>query len=108
MLRADYVVTGQPGMGGVTPFSPLVAGRLEPLPELAVVSPTRVGEWRLGDSPRFLAAVDPETIGRVVDLDMRTGSVEPMNDGGVLVRDVTAEQDGLAVGDMLAMRFART
>ena len=107
-LRADYVVTGASGFGGVTPFSPLVAGRLAPQPEFAEVSPLRVGEWRLGDSPRFLAAVDPETISAVVNLGMRTGSVDGLSDGGVLVRDVTAEQLGVGVGDTVAMRFART
>jgi putative ABC transport system permease protein len=39
---------------------------------------------------------------------MRSGSVAGLATGGVLVRDVTAEQEGLVVGDALAMRFART
>jgi len=108
MLKADYVVTGQSGFGGVVPFSPLVAGRLESRPEFAAVSPLRIGEWRLGDLPRFLAAVDPDTVEQVVDLGMRSGSVAALKDGGVLVRDTVAEQDGLAAGDRLTMRFART
>jgi len=44
----------------------------------------------------------------VVNLGMRTGSVDGLSDGGVLVRDVTAEQLGVGVGDTVAMRFART
>ncbi len=107
-LRADYIVTGATGFGQTTPFTPLVAGRLQPKPEIAALSPLRVGEWRLGDSPRFVSAVDPETVNRVIDLGVVTGSTTGLAQGGVMLRDVVAADLGLGVGDRLTMRFART
>jgi putative ABC transport system permease protein len=109
-LRADFVVTGAQGGGGMAyPFSSLVAGRMEMKPEFAAVSPVRTGEWRGdGDAPRTLAAVDPATIGEVMDLGVTQGSIAGLAQGGVMIKDLTASKDGLAVGDVLRMRFART
>jgi putative ABC transport system permease protein len=57
---------------------------------------------------RFIVAVDPDTVADVVELDMISGSVSSLEDGGVLVRESEADDLGIGIGDSLAMTFGNT
>ena len=107
-MKADLIVT-PPSMMSMTGFSPEVARRLEGLQEIGVVSRFRFGEFEGADgNRRFLLAVDPKTVAQVMELDMISGSVSDLEDGGVLLRRVEAENLGLAAGDTLEMKFGNT
>ena len=103
-VKADVIVDS--GDQGITPE---VARKLSSRTELGVVSPQRYGEFELvGEGTEFLSAVDPETFSETLDVDVTEGSIEDLAEGGVVVSEQRAEDDGLAMGDVLEMRFART
>jgi putative ABC transport system permease protein len=108
-LKADVAVTSSLGMAGYTyGFDPKVARLLAEQPAVGVVSEVRLAEWRHDGSTQMVAAVDPRTIGKVLDLDMRSGSIAGLSSGGVLIRDSNASDLGARVGDTLPMEFAST
>ena len=73
------------------------------------MSPQRYGEFELvGEGTEVLSAVDPETFSETLDVDVTEGTIEDLAGGGVVVSEQRAEDDGLAMGDILEMRFART
>lgn len=106
-FRADFLLRPTAQFGS---FSPEVADRLRAIPEVGVVSPTRVGQWREPGTggTRFLTAVDPATVEQVTELDVREGTVAALAEGGVLVHEGVAEDRGLRVGDVVEMEFAAT
>ena len=108
-LRADFVVTAEGAMGGSGGVPPLVASRLQGIPEVEVVSEVRSGQWGLGGKAKTLVAVDPATVTRVYALDPASMlAAGRLDDRGVLVRDTVAARHGLRVGDEVPMTFART
>jgi putative ABC transport system permease protein len=91
------------------PFSPQIAKDLAADPAFAAVSPFRQAEVKIGTSTTFVAGIDPTTIGKTMHIEMTSGSLEALSDPNtVLVTSTEAEAKGIAVGDELPMRFART
>ena len=103
-FRADFVVQA----GGFSDFSPEAAAALRRQPLVGVVNEWRFGRWHDGRETRSLFAAEVETLERVVDLDVRSGRLADLAGGGVFVHEEEAARRGLAVGDTIAMRFART
>jgi putative ABC transport system permease protein len=104
-IRSDFILTG----GGFAPLSPQVAEDLAGRPEVAVVSPTRLGSIRVGGGTDFVTAVDPATFGQVTSTAFAAGSLEALEDPStIVVLDDVAESNGWAVGDRIDLRFART
>jgi len=108
-IRADFVLRGPQAQIGIG-FSPAVANELAALPEVAAVSRLRIGTWRdrADAGNAFLYGIDPATIQQVADLDLRAGSLAGLDARSVLIETGVAEDRGLAVGDRLAMTFARS
>jgi putative ABC transport system permease protein len=106
-LRADYTMSVQ---GGFTGFSPALADQARQLEGVEVVSAVRFGEWRKPGSggTKFVAAVDPATVERVVELDVQTGSVSALDARSVMLHTSVAESEGLEVGSTFEMEFAAT
>jgi putative ABC transport system permease protein len=91
------------------PFSPQIAKDLAGNPEFAAVSPYRQAEVKIGTATTFVAGIDPATIGRTMNIEMTSGSLEALGEpNSVLVTSSEAEAKNLEVGDEVAMRFART
>jgi putative ABC transport system permease protein len=89
--------------------SPAVSEQLVELPEVAVVSPMSFGFWKNEDgSERQLISVDPTTLDAVFVTGVQTGSVAALADGGVLLQVDTAEDLGVAAGDVITMEFPLT
>lgn len=107
-VKADLIVLPQ-SFANTAGFTPAIRERLQRLPEVEVASPMRFGEW-MGDDDRTrtLLAVDPDTVDEVLELDMRSGSLGDLRDGGLLLRDVEAETRGLTAGDFITMIFEST
>jgi putative ABC transport system permease protein len=106
-LRADYMLSVQ---GGFTGFSPVVADQARGIDGVETVSSVRFGEWRKpgSGSTKFVAAVDPSSVARVMELKVRAGTVSDLRGEDVMLHRSVATSEGLEVGDSLRMEFART
>ena len=105
VLAADLTLSSS----NFTPFSPQLARTLRSDPDLAVVSPVRQAEAKIGTSTTFVAGVDPATIGEVANIDMTSGSVSALSrPGTVVVSRTEARGRGFRLGESVNMRFART
>jgi putative ABC transport system permease protein len=106
-VKADYVVeSSRNEMLGGLPTA--VAARVAGLPQVAVTSRLRYGHWKDGESTSALTAVDPATLPAVTDVHVVQGRLDALAGGGVAVAENIAKERHLAVGDTLAMTFART
>jgi len=104
-LRADYVISVDGFAGG---FSPELANELETLPEVDTVSRLRLGFWDNQGTEDLLMAVDDATIEEAVFLDVQAGSLAGLAEGGVLVYEDAAKDNGWVVGDTIEMGFTST
>jgi putative ABC transport system permease protein len=100
-VKADFVVSAS-GFG--TGLSPQLAKNLAGLPQLSAVSAGRQGRWQAGTTTHELVAVDPVTGPKVINFEMKSGSVSALAKGEVLV-DTSKH---LTVGDRLDMTFDAT
>ena len=105
-ITADLLVQSSRDemLGGL---SPQVAAHIAARPEVATVSPTRFGHWLDGGMTSVLTAVDPGTLPEVARVDMTSGSLSGLNDGGVVLAQNVAIGRHLKVGDTLPMTFPR-
>ncbi|MDN5795900.1 MAG: ABC transporter permease [Intrasporangium sp.] len=105
-IRADLLVqsSGEEMLGGL---SPEVVGRVDRLPDVAVVSRARFGHWLDQGATSALAAVDPVTLPEVADITMTAGSLSALGNDGIVLAASAATERGLQVGDTLAMTFPR-
>jgi putative ABC transport system permease protein len=104
-FHGDYVVsTDSFGFGGL---SPDVAAQLGALPEVQAAAGIRVGSARdlTGGGDASYVAVDPVATAEVFDLGMVEGDLATLDDGGILVDDDRAADEGLAVGDTVRFQF---
>ncbi|MGH2735405.1 MAG: ABC transporter permease, partial [Actinomycetota bacterium] len=106
-LKADFIISNT-GTAGPVPFSPEIARDLAQKPELAAVSPLRYKEFRFEGRQQFIGGVDPATIGEVTDLGVEQGAVEDISDGGLLIADAVASDEGLEVGDTVEVNLSTT
>ena len=105
-LKADFVIQSKSFASQV--ISPKLAQDLKEKDELAAVTPFRFGQFRSSGSSRFVSATDPLTLPETADIGIVGGDLADLQDGGVFLYDVTAEDLGLGVGDTYEMVFAAT
>ncbi|HEX6145998.1 MAG TPA: ABC transporter permease, partial [Acidimicrobiia bacterium] len=103
-LRADYVISTNAFVGG---FSPKLAADLAQRPEIAAVTPIRIGYWDLEGRNLMVTGLDPTTADETLFIDIEQGGFDLLADGGVLVLDTVAEEEGWELGDEIPMGFAR-
>ncbi|HLF43365.1 MAG TPA: FtsX-like permease family protein [Acidimicrobiia bacterium] len=103
-LRADYVLSVNAFVGG---FSPQLADDLTQQPEIAAVTAMRIGYWDLDGREQIATGLDPVTADQTLFLDIQQGDFGALADGGVLVLDTVAEEEGWTLGDEIPMGFAR-
>jgi putative ABC transport system permease protein len=105
-IRSDFILTSG---SGFTPLSPNVAEDLASRQEIAVASPTRIGQIRVTGDSDFVTAIEPATFGEVTNLAFAAGSLTSLREPDtVLVLDDEAESNGWVVGDRIDVRFAKT
>ncbi len=100
-ITADFFVTGV----GFQGFSPTLVERMRELPEIEAVSAFRAGTFQVGDGTRSVGAVDGDSFGEIVDLDLRTGGFAGLADDGLLVHEDPARDFDLAVGDTVDVQW---
>ena len=105
-LRANVVLTSTNRMSGGG-FTPVVADRLERLPEVGALARVEVGQAAVDGAPTMIAGISPDTWDQVDELDMASGAITDLSaDDAVAVDSDTAAAQGLAVGDTVPMEFA--
>jgi putative ABC transport system permease protein len=105
-FTGDFVVdSGTFGFGGLPPE---LADRLNEVPDVEVASGIRLVPMEVEGSGTFVVAVDPETIGELVDVGFVEGGYADLDATSIAVFDETARDEGLSIGDPVPVRFADT
>ncbi len=102
----DYVVKTTGTMFGN--FSPTVEPKVAAVPGVGATSPERSGNAKLGSSTVALTAVDANTIGELLKIDVKSGTLSSLSRGEVMVDNNTASSKGLKVGSPIRLDFAKT
>ena len=100
-VQADYFMSSDTFQG----FSTQFADRLKTVPQLDAVSAMRFSSAQVNGSTKNVTAVDPTTFSKLVNLDVKTGSVEALANGGLLVGRDPAKDLKLKVGDPLTITW---
>lgn len=101
-LKADYKVTMSGGMGNLDES---VAETLARTPGIEAVSPQAAGSLQVGDDFRSASGVDPATIGKLLSIEVTSGSLDSLGKGELAVAEKTAKQQNLNVGSALEVRY---
>ena len=105
-LLADQVVTinnAVAGAGGG--LDPVVADSIEALDGVDAAVGTRTAFAQVGDDFAQITGADTARLAQVADLGVVEGRVASLNAGEVAVRQPTAEDRALAVGDTVSVRL---
>ncbi len=103
-LRADYVVKAD----GFAGFSDEAAQRVAAIDGVTAALPMRFSDVNVNGDIYTTGNVDPAKFAQVVDLGMREGTVDGLDDGGVLVAADTARRLGLKLGDPISLAFTHS
>jgi putative ABC transport system permease protein len=101
-LAGDLMITGE-GRGGLSrELAPAVAE----LPEVGAASPVGGAPIRIDGRGTLATTLDPATIGSIMDLGVREGSLRDLRPDQVAVSVAYAEEFGLALGDRVTVEYA--
>jgi putative ABC transport system permease protein len=102
-FTGDFVVsTDSFGFGGL-PVT--LAPELSELPGVEAATGIQLGLARVDGKNSPVSVVDPSTVNRVFDLGIVSGSVEALDDTGILVSQARAESSGLRLGSQVPITF---
>jgi putative ABC transport system permease protein len=102
----DYVVKTTGTQFGN--FSPTVEPKIAAVPGVEATSPQRSGNAKLGSSTVNLTAVNASTIGQLLKIDVKSGSLSSLSRGEIMIAKNTADSKGLKVGSPVHLVFAKT
>ncbi len=100
-ITADFFITGTSFQG----FSPSLVEQMRELPEIEAVSAFRSGTFQVDGGVRSVGAVDGDSFGEIVDLDLQSGGFDGLADDGLLLHVDPARDFDLDVGDTVAVRW---
>jgi putative ABC transport system permease protein len=104
-VRSEWIVETAWGMGGL---SPEATQRLDALEETETVTPLRYVPVSIDGSGTEVTAFDPAHVDDAIDLHATAGDLTKLGTDDLAVWQVTAEQEGLNLGDTVTMTFAET
>ena len=102
-FKADYVIDS-----GQNSFPTTAESALRSAPGVTLFSPYTEVQWHQGGASKMMAAIDPVTGPKLVDIEMVTGSTAALANNEILVDKTVAKNDHLHVGSTLQMGFAST
>ena len=102
-FKADYVITSSQGS-----FVTTAENAVKSAPGVTLFSPYTEVQWHEGTSTKMMAAIDPVTGPKLVDIEMVTGSTAALANNEILVDKTVAKNDHLHVGSTLMMGFGST
>jgi putative ABC transport system permease protein len=89
-------------------FSPSLESKVAAVPGVEAVSPERTGNALFRSSNVGITAVDGATIGKLLRIDVKSGSLSSLSRREIMVEQHTASARGLKVGSPIQLRFAKT
>ena len=101
-VGADYVLSTEGFIG----FSPSVTERLAALPEIDAISGVRMNRFLIEGEERDLVAADARVADRLVNIDVRDGSLGDLGADSIFLHQDPARDLGLRVGDKVNAEFA--
>ena len=101
---SDLVVAAESFQG----LSPQLAADVGALPEVAVATGLRAGPAEVLGGGEIIVGIDPVPFDELFQLDVTSGSMTGLTDGGVAVSSALARNAALEVGDPLPVRFVST
>jgi putative ABC transport system permease protein len=104
-MKSNFVVDTKFGMGGL---SPVVAHRIDALPQTASVTSLRFTNANIGGKSENISGIDPNTVSRNLHLDVRSGDITQLFAHGVAVQSDTAKSQHLQLGSEVKMYFPET
>ncbi|MGZ4701182.1 MAG: ABC transporter permease [Ilumatobacteraceae bacterium] len=100
-FTGDFVVSTQTvGFGGL-PVK--LAPELAQLPGVQVATGVQLGLAKVDGKDKMFSVVDPATVGKLFDLKMLSGTIESLDEEGVLISKKTADSSHLGMGDTVEM-----
>lgn len=104
-LKADFAVANDQFAPVV---SPELAKKLAQRAEMAAVSGFTQGPWRQDGAEKSVSAGNPAALRDVLNVEIKAGDYASLARGELFVEERTAKDKHYAVGDTIAMTFART
>lgn len=101
-VTADYVITEGSGFQGL---SPVVAETLAQVPELEAVTPVRGFGGQVDGDPKSLGAVNADAFEKLVNPDLKSGSVGGLGLNEILLHEDPADDLDLVVGDSFDITY---
>ena len=99
----DFVLsTNTFGFGGLPTSLAPELGRID---GVEAATGIQIGLARVDGSGKGVTVVDPATVGKVFDLGMAAGSVEALDERGVLISRAESERRNLVMGDTVTLAF---
>ena len=103
-VGADFIITAK----NFAPVSDTVAETVAKVPGAAAVTAFRSGSMKVGNSVKTVQGATGDTVARTLRLTVKSGSVNHIGLGKVLVSEDTAKSKHLRVGSSLPVEFALT
>jgi putative ABC transport system permease protein len=106
-ISADYIITSSgSGAGG---FSNSVAAAAQHLPGVTAVSTVYSDQFEFRNSLSSLTAISPNSLAGTIILRISSGTgARALRAGDLLIDTTTANSDHLAIGSVVAVKFAQT
>ncbi len=102
-FTGDFVVATETfGFGGL-PSS--LSGELEAIDGVAAAAGVQIGVARIDGEDQTVTVIDPTAAAAVFDLGLVTGSIEGLDDSGILLSKDRATSSDLSVGDTITAQF---
>jgi putative ABC transport system permease protein len=106
-ITSDYVINSGGGFGGIG-LSPALGKQIARLPEIEASTPLRVGTAEVNNKVDLITAVDPETAGKIFNLNPSAGSLADLGANGVAVSKKSADSQHWTIGSLIPAKFAKT
>jgi len=103
-VGADFIITAK----NFAPVSDTVAQTVGKVPGAAAVTAFRNGSMKVGNSVKAVQGATGNTVAKTLRLTVKSGSVDDIGPGDVLVSEDTAKSKHLHVGSSLPVEFALT
>jgi putative ABC transport system permease protein len=100
-VKADYIITDESFQG----LPPTVAQTLAGVKELSAVTAVRGTTALVDGKQKAIGAVDPLAFEQLVDIELKSGSYQALDQGGVFVHKDPAKDLNLEVGDPVELTF---
>ncbi|WP_405019000.1 ABC transporter permease [Kitasatospora sp. NBC_00070] len=100
-MVADYNVTTANRMG----MSPELAADVAKAPGVAASSPLTNVYWELDGRNRAISGIDAQSLDKLLDLTMDSGSAAALSQGQVLVSSEQAKSSNLSVGSTMKVAY---